>query len=128
MTPAPGTTADMQARAIARYLRMSPRKTQRTLALIKGLPLAQARALLDAIPHRAARVIRRVLDSAAANAENNHAMDPDDLWVAQASVDAGPTLKRARFASGGRIALIRKRISHICIILSDEERGIPAPP
>ncbi len=112
----------MEARAVARYIRMSPRKVQRTLALIKGLPLAQARALLDAVPHRAARVIRRALDSAAANAVNNHAMDADDLWVSHASADAGPTLKRMRIASGGRVAMIRKRISHIRIVLSDEER------
>jgi len=111
----------MEARAVARYLRMSPRKVRRTLALVKGLPVKEARSLLEAIPHRAARVIRRVIDSAAANAENNHGMDPDDLWVAEALVDAGPTIKRWRIASAGRVAMIRKRISHIRIVLSDEE-------
>ena len=116
-----GSEPTMQARAIARYLRMSPRKVRRTLTLIQGLPLKEARSLLEAIPHRAARTIRRVVDSAAANAENNHGMDPDELWVADASVDAGPTIKRWRIASAGRTAMIRKRISHIRIVLSDEE-------
>jgi len=112
----------MQARSVARYIRMSPQKVRRTLGLIKGLPLKEAQAMLDAVPHRAARTLRRLVDSAAANAENNHGMDRDDLWVAEAFVDAGPTLKRWRFASGGRVGMIRKRISHISIVLSDEDQ------
>lgn len=111
----------MQARAVARYIRMSPRKVRRTLSLIKGLPVREAQSLLDLVPHRGARTIRRVVDSAAANAENNHDMEPDDLWVEDAWVDAGPTLKRWRAASGGRMSMIRKRISHISVVLSDEE-------
>ena len=111
----------MEARAVARYIRMSPRKLRRTIGLIQGLPLKEAQALLDVMPHRAARVIRRALDSAAANAENNHGMEPDELWIAQAQVDAGPTLKRWRIASGGRVSMIRKRISHVSVVLSDEE-------
>jgi len=101
---------------------MSPRKVRRTLHLIRGLPLKEAQGLLGVMPHRAARTIRRVLDSAAANAENNHGMAREDLWVADVSADPGPTLKRWRFASGGRVAMIRKRISHIGIVLSDEAR------
>jgi large subunit ribosomal protein L22 len=111
----------MEAKAVARYIRMSPRKLRRTIGLIEGLPLKEAQALLDVMPHRAARVIRRTLDSAAANAENNHGMEPDELWIAQAHVDAGPTLKRWRVASGGRVSMIRKRISHVSVVLSDEE-------
>ena len=111
----------MEARAVARYIRMSPRKLRRTIGLIQGLPLKEAQALLDVMPHRAARVIRRALDSAAANAENNHGMEADELWIAQAQVDAGPTLKRWRIASGGRVSMIRKRISHVSVVLSDEE-------
>ncbi len=112
----------MQARAIARFIRMSPTKVRRTLRLIKGMPLKEAQAMLSLMPHRAARSVRRVLDSAAANAENNHGMDRDELWVAVGTVDAGPTMKRFRFASGGRIGMIQKRISHISIIVSDDER------
>lgn len=110
----------MQAKAIARYIRMSPIKARRTVRLIAGLPLKDAQALLDAQPHKAARVVRKVLDSAAANAENNHQMAKEDLWVERAYVDAGPTMKRWRFASGGRTGQILKRISHISVVLSDE--------
>ena len=112
----------MQARAIARYIRTSPEKVRRTLRLIKGMPLKEAQAMLTLMPHRAARPVRRVLDSAAANAENNHGMDKGELWVFDATVDAGPTMKRFRFVSGGRVAMIRKRISHISIVVSDDER------
>ncbi len=73
---------------------------RRIIQLIQGLPLREAQALLVVLPHRAARVIRKVLDSAAANAENNHGMARDELWVERAYVDAGPTMKRWRFASG----------------------------
>jgi len=111
----------MEARAVARYIRMSPSKVRRTIRVIKGMQVKEARAMLDLMPHRAAHAIRRVMDSAAANAENNHDMEPDELWVKDAQVDAGPTLKRWRFASGGRVGMIRKRISHISVILSDEE-------
>jgi large subunit ribosomal protein L22 len=100
---------------------MSPTKVRRTIRLIKGLPLREAQATLDVLPHRAARAIRKVVDSAAANAENNHGMGRGGLWVEQAFVDAGPTMKRWRFASGGRVGMIRKRISHISVVLSDEE-------
>jgi large subunit ribosomal protein L22 len=112
----------MEAKAIARYLRISPRKARRTLRLVRGLPLKEAQSLLEALPHRAARVVRRVMDAAAANAENNHGMERDELWVAEAYADEGPTLKRWRFASGGRVGRIHKRISHISVVLSDEER------
>ncbi len=112
----------MEAKAIARYIRMSPRKARRILRLIKGLPLREAEGLLTTLPHRAARVVRRVMDSAAANAENNHGMARDELWVAQAYADAGPTMKRWRAASGGRIGMVHKRTTHICVVLSDEER------
>jgi large subunit ribosomal protein L22 len=99
---------------------MSPRKVRRTLRLIKGLPVKEAQSLLNLLPHRAAKTIRRVVDSAAANAENNHDMESEELWVEEAWVDAGPTMKRWRAASGGRVGMIRKRISHIGVVVSDE--------
>jgi len=112
----------MEAKAIARYIRMSPYKVRRTLRLIQGLPLKEARAVLEALPHRSGRVIRRALDSAAANAENNHGMETDELWVVNACADEGPRMKRWRAASGGRVGMVRKRISHITVVLSDEEQ------
>jgi large subunit ribosomal protein L22 len=101
---------------------MSPEKVRRTLRLIQGMPLKEAQAMLALLPHRSAQAVRRALASAAANAENNHGMEKDELWVKQASVDAGPTLKRWRPASAGRIGAIKKRISHISVVLSDGER------
>jgi large subunit ribosomal protein L22 len=112
----------METKAVARYIRMSPRKARRVLQPIKGLSLREAQALLDAVPQRAARVVRRLVDSAAANAQTNHGMERDELWVAKAYADAGPTLRRWRAASGGRVAAVRKRTSHISVVLSDEER------
>ncbi|MGD0110635.1 MAG: 50S ribosomal protein L22 [Armatimonadota bacterium] len=112
----------MQAKAVARYIRMSPRKARRVLKMVQGMPVKEAQGLLAVLPHAAARVVRRVIDSAAANAENNHGMDRDDLWIEMAYADEGPTLDRFRFASGGRIGSIKKRISHISVVLSDEER------
>jgi large subunit ribosomal protein L22 len=101
---------------------MSPRKARRVLDVIRGLPLKQAQSVLQVSPHRAARVVRRVVDSAAANAENNYNMARDGLWVEAAFADEGPTMKRWRPASGGRVGRINKRISHISVVLSDEER------
>jgi len=112
----------MLAKAIARYIRMSPRKARRVLKLIRGLPLKEAQSLLGVLPYRAARTVRRVVDSAAANAANNHGMGRDELWVAEAYADEGSVLKRWRVASAGRMSRISKRISHISIVLSDEER------
>jgi len=112
----------MEAKAIARYIRMSPSKVRRTLRLVQGLGLKEAQAVLEALPHRSGRAIRRVLNSAAANAENNHGMEPDELWVTKVCADAGPTAKRWRAASGGRVGMVRKRISHITVVLSDEAR------
>ena len=112
----------MEAKAIARYIRTSPYKIRRTLRLIQGLGLKEAQALLEALPHRAGRALRRALNSAAANAENNHGMEPEELWVIRACADEGPRMKRWRAASGGRVGIVRKRISHITVVLSDEER------
>lgn len=112
----------MQAKAIARYIRMSPQKVRRTLRLIIGLPVKEAQAMLSLLPHRSAQAIRRVLSSAAANAENNHGMEQEELWVRTATVDSGPAIKRWRFTSGGRVGMIRKRISHISVVVSDDER------
>ena len=112
----------MQAKAVARYIRMSPRKARRITKLIQGLPLREAQALLVVLPQAAAREVRRVVASAAANAENNHGMARDELWVLEATVDPGPTRRWFRFASGGRIGTLLKRSSHIRVIVSDDER------
>src|ERR1700712_1989986 len=107
--------APARARAIARYVHMSPTKVRRVAALIRGRPVGEALALLRYLPQAAATPVYKVVASAAANAENNHAMDRDSLVVAVAMADEGPTLKRIRPRAQGRAYRIRKRTSHITV-------------
>ena len=111
----------MEAKAIARYVRMSPRKVRHVIDLIRGKDLREATAVLQFTPNIAAATIRKVLDSAAANAENNHAMDREALYVSSAFVDGGPSLRRMRPGSIGRGGVIRRRMSHITIGVSERE-------
>jgi large subunit ribosomal protein L22 len=107
--------APARARAIARYVHMSPTKVRRVADLIKGRPVGEALDLLRYLPQAAATPVYKVVASAAANAENNYAMDRDSLVVAVAIADEGPTLKRIRPRAQGRAYRIRKRTSHITV-------------
>ncbi len=111
----------MKARAHARHIRQSPYKVRRVLDLVRGLPVDEARVVLDFTNRKAAGTIKKVLNSAIANAEHNFALDADELYVAEAYADEGPTLKRWRPRARGRATKIRKRTSHITIIVADEE-------
>jgi large subunit ribosomal protein L22 len=111
----------MRARAQAKYVRQSPYKVRLVLDLVRGLPVEDARTTLDFTNRRAATTIRKVLDSAVANAEHNLALDEEELFVAEAFADEGPTLKRWRPRARGRATRIRKRTSHITIVVSDDE-------
>ena len=104
-----------RARAVAKYVHMSPTKVRRVVALIKGRPVGEALDILRFAPQAAARPLFKVVASAAANAENNHDMDRDTLVVASAYADEGPTLKRIRPRAQGRAYRIRKRTSHITV-------------
>ena len=104
-------------RAQARYVRMSPTKTRRVVDLIRGLPASEARAVLRFAPQAASEPVSKVLDSAIANAEHNAQLDADTLWVSEAYVDEGPTLKRFRPRAQGRAYRIRKRTSHITVVV-----------
>ncbi|MBU4174428.1 MAG: 50S ribosomal protein L22 [Actinobacteria bacterium] len=108
------------SKAVARFIRVSPRKARLVVDLIRGKDLAKAQQILEYTPRAAARVVAKVLDSAAANAENNAKMNPDDLFVATVYVDEGPTLKRFRPRAMGRATRINKRTSHITIILEEK--------
>ena len=110
-----------RARAVAKYVHMSPTKVRRVVALIKGRPVAEALDILRFAPQSAARPLFKVVASAAANAENNHDMDRDTLVVAAAYADEGPTLKRWRARARGRVARIRKRTCHITIHVAQKE-------
>ena len=107
----------MEARAQARYVRVTPMKARRVIDLIRGLPAAEARAVLHFAPQAASEPVGKVLDSAIANATNNFSLDPDTLVVREAYVDEGPTLKRFRPRAQGRAYRIRKRTSHITVVV-----------
>jgi ribosomal protein L22 len=114
--PAPPTV-----RASARYLRVAPRKARLVADQIRGLQIDDARALLQFSSRGAANELGKLLDSAAANAENNHDLVADDLAVAEISVDEGPTLRRWRPRALGRATRINKRTSHVSIALRPKE-------
>jgi large subunit ribosomal protein L22 len=109
--------ATATARASARYVRVTPQKARRVVDLIRGLPAAEAQALLRFAPQSASEPVGKVLDSAVANAEHNHDLDTTGLVVREAYVDEGPTLKRFRPRAQGRAYRIRKRTSHITVVV-----------
>jgi large subunit ribosomal protein L22 len=115
-------------RAEARYVRTAPRKAQLVAEQIRGRTVPEARTILAFMTRDAARDIEQVLSSAVANAEANHGLAGDDLYVSHATVGAGPTLKRWRARARGRVARIRKRTCHITIALAlPDEQAIPEP-
>ena len=107
--------------ATAKYVRISPDKVRIVLALIRGKSVTDAMAILQATPKAASEPIFKVLNSAAANAEHNKNISVDDLFVAEAYADIGPTLKRYQPVSKGRAHHILKRTSHITVILDTKE-------
>jgi large subunit ribosomal protein L22 len=108
----------MEARAKARFVRVTPRKARRVVDLIRGMPADQAQATLAFAPQSASDPVGKVLASAIANAEQAR-LDPSSLVVSRAWVDEGPTLKRFRPRAQGRGYRILKRTSHITVIVSD---------
>lgn len=109
----------MEARAIAKYVRMSPTKVGVVLNLIRGKNVNEAFAILKYTPRDAAEVINKVLKSAVANAENNNDLDINRLYVSEAFVGQGPTLKRFRPMDHGKAFRINKRTSHITVIVKE---------
>lgn len=109
----------MEARAIAKYVRMSPMKVGVVLGLIRGKSVNEAFAILKYTPREAARVIEKVLKSAVANAENNNELDRANLIVSEAFVGQGPTLKRFRPHAQGRAFRINKRTSHVTVVVKE---------
>ena len=108
-------------RAQARYVRSSARKARLVSDQIRGKSVQDARAILDTTPRAVARDWKKLLESAIANAENNHELVGDDLRIARIHADEGPTLKRFRPRAMGRATKIRKRTSHLTILLSPKE-------
>ena len=108
-------------RAQAKYVRCAPRKARLVVDHIRGKTVDDARAILLHTPRAAAQDVLKLLESAVANAENNHELDAEDLVVRKVYVDEGPTLKRYRPRALGRATRIRKRTSHMTIQLSPKE-------
>jgi large subunit ribosomal protein L22 len=111
----------MRVSATAKYLRHSTRKTRLVTRAIVGLPLDEASAMLRFMPQAAARDVAKVLNSAAANAENNHDLARDDLFVYMATADEGPTIKRIRPRAQGRAFRIEKPMTHVTVVLENKE-------
>ena len=109
----------MEARAIAKYVKISPRKMKPILDLVREKNASEALAILNFTPNKGAKILLKVIKSAVANAENNHEMDADKLFVAEVIVNQGPTLKRFRAGSMGRAASILKRSSHVRVVLKE---------
>jgi large subunit ribosomal protein L22 len=110
-----------QAKAIARYVRISPRKVRQVVDLIRGKKVSDALAILQFTPKGATEPVTKVLQSAVANAEHNYEMDTDALFVKEVFVDQGPTLKRIKPRAMGRADQIRKRTSHITVVVGEKK-------
>ncbi|HEX2026888.1 MAG TPA: 50S ribosomal protein L22 [Nitriliruptorales bacterium] len=113
-----------QTKATAKHVRVSPWKVRQLTALIRGEHVEEARRILRLSGKGAGKPLGKVLDSAVANAENNDGLDPDELWVLAAYADEGPMLRRWQPRALGRAYRIRKRTSHITVVVGtrDEER------
>jgi len=111
----------MEAKAHMKYARISPRKVVIVCDLIRGKDTKTAKAILTQTPKAAAELMLKLLNSAVANAENNHNMDPDNLFVSETYANPGPILKRISPRARGRASRINKRTSHITIVVSEKE-------
>lgn len=113
----------MEAKAIAKQVRIAPRKVRLVVDLIRGKQVGEAIAILRHTPRAASPVVEKLLNSAIANAEHNYEMEPNNLYISQAFVDEGMTLKRFRPRAMGRASRINKRTSHITLVVSEKKEG-----
>jgi large subunit ribosomal protein L22 len=113
----------MQAKAMAKTVRIAPRKARLVIDLIRGKQVGEAIAILRHTPKGVSPVIEKVVKSAVANAEHNYEMDVERLFISEAFVDEGPTMKRFRPRAMGRASKINKRTSHITVVLSEKKEG-----
>ncbi len=109
----------MEAKAVARYVRMSPSKLKPVADLVRGKDLQEALTILKFTPGKGAELVEKVVQSAKANAENNFDLDPEKLYVAEIYANQGPTMKRWRAGAQGRAGAILKRSSHIGVTLKE---------
>lgn len=111
----------MEAKAIAKYVRVSPRKAGQICSLVRGKNVDEALAILKFTPRGAAADIAKVVKSAKANAENNHEMNAENLYITSIIANQGPTIKRFMPRAQGRATMIRKRTSHIEVVLKEKK-------
>lgn len=112
----------MEARSVAKYVRLSAQKCRLVADQVRSLPVDKALEVLEFSTKKGSLPMKKVLDSAIANAEHNEGADIDDLWISQVMVDEAPTLKRFRARAKGRGTRILKRTCHITLSVSDEPR------
>ena len=110
----------MEARAVAKYIRVSPRKVRLIMDELRGKKVEEALNALTFAPQKSARLVKKLINSAVANAEENSQIDVDTLYIKRLYADEGPTLKRFRPRAMGRASRIRKRTSHLTVILDEE--------
>ncbi|MDD2234413.1 MAG: 50S ribosomal protein L22 [Desulfitobacteriaceae bacterium] len=113
----------MQAKAVVKYVRISPRKVRQVINLIRGKKVSDALAILKFTPHGSTVPVTKVLKSAVANAEHNLELVADNLFINQVFVNEGPTLKRIKARAMGRADQIRKRTSHITVVVGEKKEG-----
>jgi large subunit ribosomal protein L22 len=111
----------MDVKSTAKTVRYTPRKVRLVLDLIRGKSVNEALAILKFTPGKGSAIVEKVVSSAAANAENNFDMNPDNLYVAEVYANQGPTMKRWRAGSQGRASIILKRTSHVGVTLKEKE-------
>ena len=116
----------MEVKSTYKYARISPKKARDVARAIQGMPVSDALDVLAYTPRKAAQLVGKTLKSAVANAENNHELVADELTIKEATVGDGPTFKRFKPRARGSASAIRKRTSHLYIVLTDEEE-IPEP-
>lgn len=113
----------MEARAVSRHLRIAPQKARLVVDLIRGKSVGEALMILDFVPRKGARLVAKTLKSVIANAEHAQRVDVDRLYVRRVMVDGGATLKRFLPRAHGRATPIRKRTSHITIVVDERSKG-----
>lgn len=109
----------METKAVAKYIRISPQKARLVADIIRGMKADTAVTTLRFMPKKAARILRKVLESAVANADQRDSVDVDSLFVKEITVDGGPMLKRFSPRAQGRATRILKRTSHITIVVDE---------
>jgi len=113
--------AGFQVRAVSKYIKGSPLKARRVVNLVRGMNPVQALETLALMPHAAAHEVAKTIKSAMANADENYGLDPQDMVIAEITANEGPRMRRMRFGARGRVKPIRKRLSHITVVLEIEE-------